>query len=69
MAMKAKSVLTNIYVVVGYTTSIKDPVIAPLSGHVGAVTSLAFSPYHDDIFASVGTDLQIRIYSLKQVCC
>lgn len=51
---------------VGCTASIKDPVIAPLHGHVGAVTSLAFSPYHDDVFASVGTDLQIRIYSLKQ---
>lgn len=51
---------------VDITASIKDPVIGPLNGHVGAVTSLAFSPYHDDIFASVGTDLQIRIYSLRQ---
>lgn len=35
---------------------------------LGTVTSIAFSPYQDDTFATTGTDLQIRLYVLHEVC-
>ena len=42
----------------------RDPVSVVFSGHRGRVVSLKTSPFHRDIFASLGTDHEIRIFSL-----
>ena len=44
----------------------KDPVTVTFAGHRGRVTDLKCSPFKRDIFMSVGSDQEIRIYSLLQ---
>jgi WD40 repeat protein len=48
---------------------LKDPVLYAFEKHEGAVTCVQCSPHHANTFISCGTDNEIRIYHLKQVCC
>lgn len=43
-----------------------DPVRLVFNGHQGRVLDIQSSPFHRDIVASVGSDLEIRIFSLLQ---
>ena len=47
---------------------LKDPVLNAFDKHQGAVTCVQSSPHHENIFISCGTDNEIRIYHMKQVC-
>jgi WD40 repeat protein len=44
----------------------RDPVSVTFSGHGGRVVAIHCSPFHRDVFASAGSDQEIRIYSLLQ---
>ncbi|XP_054258059.1 cytoplasmic dynein 2 intermediate chain 2-like isoform X2 [Macrosteles quadrilineatus] len=48
---------------------LKDPVISCFEQHPATVTSVEFSPNHDNVFATVATDQAIRIWCLLQRCC
>jgi WD40 repeat protein len=47
---------------------LKDPVLNAFDKHQGAVTCVQSSPHHENMFISCGTDNEIRIYHMKQVC-
>ncbi len=44
----------------------RDPVSVTFAGHGGRVVDIACSPFHRDVFASAGSDAEIRVYSLLQ---
>lgn len=44
----------------------KNPITVMFGGHKGRVVDIKCSPYKRDIFMSVGSDQEIRIYSLLQ---
>ena len=44
----------------------KNPITVMFGAHKGRVVDIKCSPYKRDIFMSVGSDQEIRIYSLLQ---
>ncbi|XP_075223516.1 cytoplasmic dynein 2 intermediate chain 2-like isoform X2 [Lycorma delicatula] len=52
---------------VGYKVPLSNPVVGELEGHKGLVTCLSFSPYHEDLFLSVGIDQEIHVNSIFEL--
>ena len=47
------------------STNNYDPVVSTFAGHLGGqVVDVKFSPFHRNVFLSVGSDQEIRVYSL-----
>ncbi|XP_039283245.1 cytoplasmic dynein 2 intermediate chain 2 isoform X2 [Nilaparvata lugens] len=49
------------------TVPVKNPVIGDLERHNGVVTCVAFSPYHEELLVTVGSDSRILLHSVVKM--